>query len=60
MWKEIWKEEEDNHFKRKQPVKRAEVWQEEDPKKEILEDVFEDGDDLYKDVNKHDGFSLGV
>ena len=60
LWKEIWKEEEDNHFKRKQPVKRAEVWQEEDPEKETTENLFEDGDELYKDTTECEGFSLGA
>ena len=46
LWKEIRKEEKDNHVKGKRPVKGAEVWQEENPEKETLENLFEDRGEL--------------
>ena len=51
LWKEIWKEEKDNHIKGKRQAKEAEVWKEADPEQETTENCFEDSDGLYKDVS---------
>ena len=50
LWKEIRKEEQNNDVKGKQSAKRAEVWQEKDPEKETTENLFENGNELYKDT----------
>ena len=44
----------------KRQTKEADVWQEVDPEEEIMENLFGDGDELYKDAKEYKGFSLGM
>ena len=50
----------DNHFKGKRQATGAEVWTKADTEHEIMENLFEDGDGLYKDAEEYEGWSLGV
>ena len=42
----------------KRPAKGMEVWKEVDPEQETAENLFGNGDELYKDTNKYHGFGL--
>ena len=60
MWKDICKEEKDNHIKGKRQAKGTEAWKEANQEQETIENLFEDRDELYKDAKEYEGWSLGV
>ena len=60
LWKEICKEETDNHLEGKRQAKGGEVWKEADPEQDTMESLFENWDRLYKDAKEYEGWSLGV